>query len=323
MKLLSKITKNEVVGKTCLLRLNLDVKDPHLNSLRLTASVPTIKFLLDSGADPLIISHRGRPNGSDLSLSLKPCVEVLQDLVGQKLRWLENLRFDEREQNNDESLAEELAQKGDFFVNDDFATLHRKNSSVWHLPRFRPSYAGLLIEKELANLTRVRETPVAPLVVIIGGIKISDKLDVIKYLESKVEYFLMGSAYLKNKDLERQVSNFKKIILPTDWVGDWLDIGPETIKKYDKLIRRAKTIIWNGPIGKFEDERYRVGSKAIAGSIAESGAFSVVGGGDTEALLDTLKIKKSFNFISTGGGAMLDFLADKELPGLKALTYYE
>jgi 3-phosphoglycerate kinase len=321
---LKNLTKKELAGKTCLLRLNLDVKDPTKESLRISASLPTIEFLLERGAKILILSHRGRPNGIDKNLSLEPLINIL---LGKSrngvISWLENLRFDPREQKNDDDFAKELAAKGDFYVNDDFATSHRSAASLVAITKYLPSYAGLLLEKEINNLSRVMNNPEKPLVMIIGGSKIDDKINMINNFQDKADYFLMGSAY---SDFRLQISDFgesgNKIIFPEDYIEDddkKLDIGPKTIEKFSKIIFQATTIIWNGPVGMFENPTYLAGSEKIAYAIIKSKAFSVVGGGDTGQLLSQLGLDDKFSFISTGGGAMLEFLGGKTLPALVAL----
>ncbi len=319
MRFLSQLNKDYLQGKTCLLRINLDIKDPKQDSIRLEASLPSIKLLSGAGSKVIILSHRGRPQKVELELSLKPLVEILSQKIGTKLDWLENLRFDPREQKNSDEFGKELASKGDFFVNDDFAVSHRNNASVVAIAKHLPSFAGLRLEEEIKTLTAVRDNSQKPLVVILGGIKIEDKIGVIENLQNQADYFLMGSAYV---DLEHPALQSPKIIIPEDWLsgeGKKLDIGPKTIKRFSQIISSSKTIIWNGPLGQFENYQYLTGSKKIAEAIIKSGAFSVIGGGDTDQMLNQLGINNKFNFVSTGGGAMLEFLAGKKLPALEAL----
>ncbi len=328
---LSQLKKEDLAGKTCLLRINLDIKDPKKDSLRIDAIIPTIKFILENNGRPLILSHRGRPEGIDPKLSLESLMEIICKKIGlpfdssqgSQLRWLENLRFDPREQANDENFAKELAGKGDIYINDDFATSHRASVSMVGITKFLPSYAGLLLEKEIKNLSKVMENPEKPLVIIIGGIKIDDKVDMIKHFIDIADYFLMGSKY-EISNFKFQISNdlSKKIIFPEDYISENnqnLDIGPKAIEQYMKIISTAKTIIWNGPLGLFENPKYLEGSKKIAEAIIASKAFSVIGGGDTDQLLGQLGIKDGFSFVSTGGGAMLEFLSGKKLPAIEAL----
>lgn len=322
MRFISQLKKEDLAGKTCLLRINLDIKNPEKDSSRLDAAIPTIKFLLDSEAKILILSHRGRPNGVEENLSLKPLVDVLISKIQyptSNIQFLENLRFDPREQANDEIFAKELASKGDIYINDDFATSHRASASMVGITKFLPSYAGLLLEQEIKNLSKVTEGPEKPLAIIIGGIKIDDKAGMIEYFKNIADYFLIGSAYI---DLQNDLLKSPKVIMPIDWVGEGgkkLDIGPKTIEQFSKIIFGVKTIIWNGPVGMFENPKYLEGSKKIAEAIIASGAFSVIGGGDTDQLLNQLGIKNKFSFVSTGGGAMLEFLSGKKLPAIEAL----
>ena len=340
MKYLSQLTKDQIEDKKCLLRINLDIKDPSKDSLRIDASLPTIKFLLEGGAKILILSHRGRPERPDSKLSLEPLIKILQtktDLtfrsptsVGSQtslnLSWLENLRFDPREQQNDDGFAQELASKGHFFVNDDFAVSHRANASVMAITKHLPSYAGLRLEKEIKILSGAVNNPQRPLVLIIGGAKIDDKIGVIENFRSKADHILTGSSYIDLLKSNFQGKfDFAKIIIPEDWTGEdgrKLDIGSKTIDKYTNIISQAKTVVWNGPMGMFENPKYLNGSQKIAEAIISSGAFSIIGGGDTQQLLNQLGIEDKFSFISTGGGAMLEFLAGKKLPALEVLGYY-
>ena len=232
---------------------------------------------------------------------------------------MENLRFWPGEEENDLEFAKKLAKLGDFYVNDAFAVCHRENASVTRLPKLLPSYAGFLLEKEINTLKAVMEKPEKPLVLILGGSKIEDKAPVIKNLLPKTARVLLGSIALNDS---HAVPKSKKVTIPVDWVAEGnlaFDIGPKTIEAYGKEISKAKTIIWNGPVGKFEDEKYLKGSLAITKSVAASSAFSVVGGGETTQLILQTGFRKKIGFLSTGGGAMLEFLAGKKLPGIEAL----
>ncbi|HDH31219.1 MAG TPA: phosphoglycerate kinase [Candidatus Wolfebacteria bacterium] len=345
---------------------------------RISGVLSTIKFLTSRGAKVVILSHRGRPLTNLKTKKLKDpklfkkefSLKFAADFLNKKLKkkitfvnnfnfaaikrkidkspigsifLLENLRFLPGEKKNDVKLAKKLASLGDFYVNDAFGVCHRNNASVVGITRFIPSYAGLLLESEIKNLNKLNKNPRKPLVVIIGGIKISDKIGLIKNFQKKTDYFLTGggisntmvaaeglpigdSLYepkmlLFAKQLLKSCS--KKIILPDDVIVDKrriLDIGPQTIEKYKKIIKKAKTIIWNGPLGNIEDPKFLNGSKEIAKAILESNAFSVIGGGETVGLLKAKNSKPKKNiFISTGGGAMLEYLAGKKLPGIVAL----
>ncbi len=323
MHFLSALTARNLTDKRCLVRINLDIKNPQQKSLRIRIAVPTLTFLINKGAHPLIISHNGRPQGTDATLSLKPAIDILSELVGTKLDWLENLRFDPRENDNNETFARELAQKADIYINDDFATSHRAMTSIASIPRFLPAYAGLRLEKEIKKLSPTRDNPALPLVIIIGGIKITDKISIIHRLTHHETQFLLGSAY---NMMRETLPNGAKIIMPEDYTGEDgknYDIGPKTIALYTDIIANAKTIIWSGPVGFVENEKYATGSRAIAKAIGASGAFSIAGGGDTADFLEKNKLAKHINFISTGGGALLAFLGGETLPGLAALEINE
>lgn len=304
------------------MRVNLDVQDSQRDSLRLKACLPTLRFLLTAGARPIIISHRGRPQGIDASLSLAPAIAVLEKELGEKLSWHENVRFDSRESENSIAFAKELAANADIYVNDDFATSHRTATSLVAITKLLPSYAGLHLEEEVTNLSRVRDNYDIPRVVIIGGIKLEDKLGVIQKLENENTRFLLGSAYRLPREALPANAN---ILLPQDGIGGdpWLDIGPQTTQEYTKIIATAKTIIWSGPLGNAENEAYAAGSRAIAQAIIKSGAFSVAGGGDTADFLQKEGLLTKFNWVSTGGSAMLAFLASKPMPALQPLMPLE
>jgi phosphoglycerate kinase len=236
---------------------------------------------------------------------------------------IENLRFWPGEAENSPEFAKRLAVLADLFVNDAFAVTHRKNASVVQLPKFLPAYAGFLMEKEITILSQVMKNPKQPLVLIFGGNKTADKIDTIKNLLPQTERVLMGSNAVNVGESELFPSS-QKILLPTDWVpaeGQAMDIGAGTVRRYVAEIKKAATIIWNGPLGKFEDPEYCLGSMAIAKAVAESGAFTVVGGGETTHLINLLGLEKKISFLSTGGGSMLEFLAGKKLPGIEALRY--
>ncbi|MEK7654459.1 MAG: phosphoglycerate kinase [Patescibacteria group bacterium] len=343
MKTLKDLAKKNLTGKVCLLRVDFNVESTK-DALRLEASLPTMKWLLAKGARLVILSHRGRPQGIDSKLSLKVFAPFLQKnlsagggssfggkekvlflnkipskLSGGKVYLMENLRFWPEEERDDAKFARKIASLGDFYVNDAFAVCHRKNSSVTQLPKLLPSYAGLLLEKEIKTLSTAMSNPKKPLLLIFGGSKVADKLPVIKNLLSKADKVLIGSSVLNGPD---PLPESEKLVKPIDWMKKdnlALDIGPLTAEAYVKEIKKAKTIIWNGPVGKFEDKRYIIGSRILAKAVAASKAFSIVGGGETTQLILSLGLRNKIGFLSTGGGAMLEFLAGEELPGIKVL----
>ncbi|MDD5547483.1 MAG: phosphoglycerate kinase [Candidatus Pacebacteria bacterium] len=344
MKYLKKLAGKDLTGKTCLLRVDFNLKSPK-DIFRIKAILPTLKFLLEKNTKVLILSHRGRPKGADKNLSLEQMAETLSGEIGKKVIFLrsfdfngikmylklvepgtifllENLRFLKEEEENDSALAKKLASLGDFYVNDAFAVSHRANTSVAAITKYLPSYAGLLMEQEIKNLS-LAFRPKKPLVVILGGSKITDKIGIIRNLSKQAKYFLLGSSALNLSSREvKPYLKMKKVVLPVDSAksgNNHLDIGPKTINEYRKLIKGAKTIIWNGPVGFNEKKRYAIGSASIARMIINSGAFTIVGGGETTNFLVGLNLDKKIKFLSTGGGAMLEFLAGKKLPGIKAL----
>lgn len=337
MNFLSKAKAGDLKNKVALLRLDFNTSD----NWRMEASLPTIK-LLGRKCDALVIlSHKGRPKGFDESLSLRPMTIALKKLLGQRVVFishfrfkeiselarsspkgtiflLENLRFLPGEEENSDALAEDLASVGDIYINDAFAVSHRANASVVAITKHLPSYAGLELESEISYLTQVMKNPIKPLLVILGGAKIEDKLRVYDNLKGMASKFLIGGAL--NDEIIRNIQK-PNIITPVDFKrdnGDIRDIGPETARMYCAEVKKAKTLIWNGPLGNIEDVRFRKGTTEVAKCLTDK-LFSVVGGGETIMFLKKTRQDKRIHFISTGGGAMLDFLAGKKLPGIEAL----
>ncbi|MBI4991627.1 MAG: phosphoglycerate kinase [Candidatus Harrisonbacteria bacterium] len=343
MGYLSQLKPQELKNKVCLLRLDFNTED----NWRLDAGLPTLKFLAKNCKAVVILSHKGRPEGFDRSLSLKPITKILRKALGKTVTFvphfrfleirelvhasprgavflLENLRFLEEEADNNEILAEHLASIGNIYVNDAFAVSHRANASVVAITKYIKSYAGFGLESEIKNLSRVMTAPKQPLAVILGGLKIEDKMQVIDNLKDRTVSFLVGGA-LTSEILDQLKS--PKIILPVDFKkddGEIKDIGRKTANFFQKEIAKAQTIIWNGPVGDINKNKFSHGTKAVAQAVVKNKkAFKVVGGGETVMFLKKLKLDKKINFISTGGGAMLDFLAGKVLPGIKALENHD
>lgn len=256
---------------------------------------------------------------------------------------LDNLRFLPGEEKNDPKLGRQLASLADFYVNDAFAVSHRANASVVAVTKFLPSYAGLELEREIGSLGRAITAPKHPVVLVLGGAKAADKLGVIAYFRKKADWFLLGGGgantvlWLNGMDVKDSVKDSdpkdiralkalaaqKNVMLPIDFVwgdGRILDVGPRTVALFDKKIAAARTIIWSGPLGLIEKKKYAKASVAVARAIGRNRhAFSVSGGGETVMFLKAYKLDRKFSFISTGGGAMVDFLAGKKLPGIEAL----
>ncbi len=391
MKFLSKIDLRKYKNSTALVRVDLNIenceksdnkKKIFITHPRIKAILPTIKLLLKNDLKVVILSHKGRPTKNHSNkqqaikrdrkiLSLKPFAGVLQKELKQEVVFvpkankaneankankanlfiLENLRFWSGEERNDAVFARRLAKMGDFYVNDAFAVSHRKNASVVAITKYLPSYAGLLLEKEIVNLSRALEKPKKPITIIIGGAKISDKIGIIDAFWKKADYFLVGggpanaffaaqglpigdSLVDKKINLKRFVRGLNvenKIILPIDLKIDKnkiLSIGEKTILKYREIILNSKTIIWNGPLGFYEKKGFEKGTAETWRAVLENKkACVIVGGGETHASLKLLKANeanklmklKANLFLSTGGGAMLEYLSGKKMPGITAL----
>jgi phosphoglycerate kinase len=379
--------------KKVLLRLDLNVpldSGKITDATRIDKILPTINFLLKSKAKIIILSHLGRPKGKVVNeLSLKPVCEDLKNKINQNIRLvsknikeikstdlfnkhdekiviLENLRFYEEEEKNDNDFAKHLASLADIYVNDAFSCSHRAHASIFEITKFIPSYAGLQLNLEIDALTKITSEIQRPITCIIGGSKISSKINIIKNLIAKFDNIIivggMANNILKykgyeignsiqenncNKIIEEIFSLSKKknckIIYPEDvTVGKdlngsseikeldnvykdelILDVGPKTTKTINLLIEESNTILWNGPAGYFENPNFAKGSIEIAKKIIEKNKnntiYSVAGGGDTVSFLNNIRATNNFNFISTAGGAFLEYLEGKELPGIRAL----
>ncbi len=350
---------------------------------RIKASIPTIEYALEQGAGIVLASHLGRPKGKpNPEMSLKPVAARLSELLGKPVSFspdcvgpeaeallpapgeillLENLRFHAEEEKNDKEFAQKLSKLADLYVNDAFGSAHRAHASTVGIIEFMPqAAAGLLMDKELEWLGKAILNPDRPCVALIGGAKVSDKIEVIQNMLKVVDTLMIGGAmaytFLKARgeetgkslveddklDLARELmsSAGDKLKLPTDHIvtsefkagnpssisatipTDQLavDIGPETIRTYEGIIKGAKTVIWNGPMGVFEMPLWDKGTVDLAKAVAESGAVSVVGGGDSEKAIKSAGVSDKITHISTGGGASLEFLGGTELPGVVALT---
>lgn len=382
----------DVRGKRVLVRVdyNVPVKGGQVeDDTRITASLPTIRQLLQSGASVVLMSHFGRPkNGPEDKYSLRPVAAALSKALGQDVKFieglpsspetleavsalksgevalLENVRFESGEEKNDAALNDKLSRLGDAFVLDAFGSAHRAHSSVSGVAGKLPHAAGLLLQSEVDALGKLLRDPEHPYVVIIGGAKVSDKIKVIENLLPKVDKLLIGGgmAYTFIKvqggqigdsiheddqlDLARRLlSEYgDKIMLPVDvvaadkfaedaqtqvvpsnaipdgWQG--LDAGPETVKRYAEALKDAKTVFWNGPLGVFEFEKFAAGTNAIAAAVGslKGQAYTVVGGGDSVSAINKSGKAAEIDHISTGGGASLELLEGKELPGVQAMA---
>lgn len=320
-----------IENKRVLLRLDLDVPLREENGLmvieddsRLLAGMDTLGLCLEFAASVTICGHLGRPGGKeDPKLSVKPIVDWLEEGYGHiqlpegKLHILENLRFEPGEDDSDPAFAKELASHGDFYVYEAFAA-HRPAASTTVVPTLLAHAAGLQFAAEVEELTQVRENPIRPLVVILGGAKIEDKMPVIKSMSGKADVVLVGgklAAEIKEKGIEGLGAN----VMVGKLTEDGFDISDETVGAWSNLIKTAKEIVWNGPLGKFEDPKNNQTEK-IAKAVIESDAKSIIGGGDTISAVTKYGLVDKFTFVSTGGGAMLKLLADGTLPTIQALV---
>jgi phosphoglycerate kinase len=340
--------KNKRVLVRCDFNIPLSEKGVVLDDFRIKQTIPTIEYLIEKGGKIILMSHLDEPDGKVVeSLRLTPIQDKLMeyldlsvtkapDCIGKEIeKWakemqsgevllLENLRFYKGEEENDENFAKELSALGDIYINDAFGACHRAHASITGIPKYLPSGMGLLLEKEIKVLTQFLENPLKPLVGIIGGKKVETKSKAIDKISEKADWILIN-LLIKNEIKEKkiQLKYPQKIVEPIDAIykkGENLDIGPKTIELFKEKIARAKTIFWSGPLGKIEEKSFQKGSKAIAKAIIDSGAFSIVGGGETVEFINKMGLSGKFNHLSTGGGAMLDFIAEGKLVGLEALT---
>ncbi len=382
----------DVKGKRVLVRVdfNVPLDDNRIitDDTKIRASMPTIEFLVDKGAQVILASHLGRPKGqADEKYSLAPVAAKLNEILGREVPFakdcvgeeakkiiagmkdgdvalLENLRFHPGEEKNEPGFAKELASLADVYVNDAFGTAHRAHASTAGVPGLLPAAAGFLMEKEIEYLDKALTNPAKPFVAIIGGAKVSDKVGVLRNLLPKVNTLIIGggmaNTFLKAKGynmgkslveednvdvakdaLDQAAAKGVKVLLPVDLVvaeavspnaanrvvsvdkvpPDWaaVDIGPETARLFAGEIKQDHTVIWNGPMGVFEMEPFAKGTEAVARALAEVSGTTIVGGGSSSAAVRKVGVEDKITYISTGGGASLEFLEGKELPGVKAL----
>jgi phosphoglycerate kinase len=334
----------DVAGKRVLVRADLNVPleaGRVADDTRIRAALPTVELLLERGAEEVAVcSHLGRPKGPDPAYSIRPVEVHLRGLVpDERLVVLENTRFDPRETANDESFARELADGRDLYVDDAFGSAHRAHASTVGVASILPAYAGLLLERELAELGKLLGDVERPFVLVSGGAKVEDKLGVLQNLGGRSDEVLIGgkmaeevreenplefevvlptdvvAASAFEPDAETRVVPFDE--LPKGWLG--LDIGPETARDFAERIRGAKTAFWNGPMGVFEWPNFAEGTKAVAQAVAEVDGFTVVGGADSVRALHESGLADRVSWVSTGGGAALELLEGKELPGVAAI----
>jgi phosphoglycerate kinase len=322
--------------------LNVPLEDGKVaDDTRIRAALPTLQLLVEREAEEIAVcSHLGRPKGPDPAFSMRPVEERLEDLLpDQRITVLENTRFDPSETKNDPSFARELADGRDLYVNDAFGSAHRAHASTVAVAQILPAYAGLLLERELEELGKLLGDVERPFVLVSGGAKVEDKLGVLQNLGGRADEVLIGgkmaeqlreenpldfevvlpsdvvAASAFEQDAETRVVPYDE--LPEGWLG--LDIGPETRADFGRRVRRAKTVFWNGPMGVFEWPRFAEGTKAVAEAVADVDGFTVVGGADSVRALHELGLADRVSWVSTGGGAALEFLEGKELPGVAVI----
>ncbi len=345
----------DLKGKTVIVRVdfNVPIKNGAVSDdFRIRAALPTINFLLEKGAKLLLVTHLGKDGRDRLDPVIK-CFFAISKIAENRVTFFENIRKFPGEINNDPTFAKELSTKGDIYVNDAFSVSHREHASVVLLPKLLPSYAGFQLTKEVENLSRAFKSPEHPFLFILGGAKFSTKMPLIeKYLKLADHVFVGGALandFLKAKGCEvgkslvdatnygiETILENKKLILPVDVLVQSegllinkkveevgkddviLDIGNRSVENLALLIGKSKLVLWNGPLGKYEDGGDKSTQKVLE-LVAKSKAESIIGGGDTVSLISEMKMEERFSFVSTGGGATLDFLANGTLPGIKAL----
>jgi phosphoglycerate kinase len=330
----------DVSGKRVLVRVDFNVPleaGRVADDTRIRAALPTIRLLLEHGAaEVILVSHLGRPKGADPQLSMRPVEERLRELLSdERVRLLENTRFNPGETANDPAYARELAALADVYVNDAFGSAHRAHASTEGVARLLPAYAGLLLERELQELGSLLEDPEPPFVAVLGGAKVDDKIGVLRSLSERANALLIGGKMAEQVDPEDgfelpsdvvaaaafEPDSEAKVVrveeVPDGWLG--LDIGPETRERFSRRIGEARTVFWNGPMGVFEWPRFAAGTKAVAEAVASADAHTVVGGGDSVRAVEELGLADRIDWVSTGGGASLELLEGKELPGVAAI----
>ncbi len=382
----------DLKGKKVLLRCDFNVpQDKETGAItsdkRIVAAIPTIKYLLEQGAAVIACSHLGKPKGEwKTKLTLAPVAKRLSELLGQEVIFaadiigedaqakaaalqpgqimlLENLRFDIREEKNGADFAKALADMAEIFVSDAFGTVHRAHASTAGVAAYLPAYSGLLVDKELSIMGKALDDPKRPFVAVLGGAKVSDKINVINNLLEKADTIIIGGGmaytfkkaqgyeigqslleadrldYAKDMIAKAEAKGVKFLLpvdnlcaaefsadaepvlvegnIPENLMG--MDIGPKTSQLFAEAVKGAGTIVWNGPMGVFEFDKFAGGTKAMAQALAESGAVTIVGGGDSASAVEKLGFASKITHISTGGGASLEFLEGKELPGVACL----
>jgi len=318
-----KLNDLDVSNKKVLLRADLDIDIGE--NYRLEALLPTLKYLSSKSAKIIIIGHRGRPQGKIVDeLKMKPVEEELRKIAtGIEFEILENLRFDSREEANNLEYAKKLASLGDCYVNESFANSHRDAASITTLPTLLPHAAGIRFVEEVNNLSKVFDNPKRPVLFVVGGSK-KDKLGYIEALKKIADKILVGGRlpeYYGDRALESVRMGGEDKLVIANLIMDKEDITIHSIEKFEEEIKKAGTIVLAGPMGKYEDGGHRQGTERVFKAVSDSNSFRVVGGGDSLSILSIYNLKNKFDWVSVGGGAMLEFLAKRTLPGIEALLH--
>lgn len=349
MQRIRTVNDTDFTGKTVLLRVDfnveLDNKKDVAEQYKLEASKKTLEHILSfPGSKVALLSHFGRPKGGrdeecslrfvvdDAERALGKTISFVDDCIGEKVHeamealpehgivLLENVRFYPGEESDDPRFATELAAPFHVYVNEAFSVCHRTQASVGAITDVLPSFAGFRLSDEIAKLDEIRTNPTRPAVAVIGGAKIDTKLPLIREFERIYDAVLVGGK-VANEAIDRGIEFSEKVLLPKDFQGGdaRLDIGPMTAAMFTKVITLAKTIVWNGPLGKFEEKPYDAGTDAVLHAMLQSQANIVIGGGESLAVLEAADLMHKIGYVSTGGGAMLSYLSGEDLPGLRAL----
>ncbi len=343
---IKKIQDGQFSGKKILVRadFNVAIVDGKIQEkFKLEACKETVQYLLAQDDTKIALSsHLGRPDGKenpefslaallgeleqilDKKIVFVPnCIgaevaKALEDLAQGEILLLENVRFHSDEETNGERFSQQLAENFDVYINDAFSVCHRNQASITGITKYLPSYAGFWLQKEIENLDRVIKNPEFPATAIIGGAKIETKLPLINVFESSYSNILVGGK-IANEAIDQSLKFSAKVILPIDFAQDRLDIGEKTVQLFKEIIASSKVIVWNGPMGKFEQPPYDKATREILGAVINSGAYTLIGGGESVQVLEENNLMNKVSFVSTGGGAMLEYLSGNAMPGLEAL----
>ncbi|MBI2032524.1 MAG: phosphoglycerate kinase [Candidatus Levybacteria bacterium] len=336
---LRELTNINVAEKRILLRCDFDTPSHSFhNDLRVVSSLDTINYLLSKKSTVVVVSHRGRPKGKEEELSLFPIASYIATelktsthpvnigefsgwQVGESLLILENIRFFKEEEENNETFSRKLSALGDLYVNDAFASSHRKSASIVGITSFLPSYAGPRLILEAITLSKIIDSPKRPLTIIIGGSKIETKLPLVEKMHHFADYVLVGGEIAEQDKILLRIQHDRKkaILLVADVTPEKDDITQKSLENFIQVIKNSKTVVWNGPMG-FLEKGKTFTTFRIAEEISDKVSYSVVGGGDTLSFLSKKNLLDDFTFVSSGGGAMLEFLSGGKLPGLEILS---